>query len=81
MFVMGEHVGTTPLEIEDRLIFPVQYPSSKAALYGRIVLERTGCERAVRRVDLAAANEGMMVIELECADSMPPEAPPAERPN
>lgn len=65
VFVMGESVGVTPLEIEDRLIYPVSYPAARAALYGRVVLEHAGCERTSRPIDLAAANDGV-VVELRC---------------
>jgi hypothetical protein len=76
VFVMGERLGTTPLEVEDRLIFPVSYPSTKAELYGRVVLQREGCEAVARLVDLRAANEGL-VVELVCGKEVSsPESPP-----
>lgn len=77
VFVMGEHVGRTPLDVEDRSIFPVHYPPSLAALYGRIVLERPGCDRVVRTVDLRAANEGI-VVDLHCVPTPTHETPPPE---
>ncbi|MEZ4332131.1 MAG: PEGA domain-containing protein [Myxococcota bacterium] len=76
VFVMGQRVGRTPVDVEDRLVFPVHYPSSLAALYGRIVLERPGCDRIVRTVGLSAANEGL-VVDLDCGPRPGPEAPTA----
>jgi hypothetical protein len=76
VIVMGQVVGTTPVEVPDRLIFPTDFLSSQAELYGRIVLERTGCERAVRSIDLEAANAGIDV-ELVCESASPPATTPA----
>lgn len=77
VFVMGERVGVTPVEIEDRLIFPVTYPAERAALYGRVVLEHEGCEPTSRAIDLTATNEGT-TIELSCdASAATSSDPPA----
>lgn len=65
VFVMGESLGVTPLEVDDRLVFPVDYPRDRADLYGKIVLRKEGCETVVRSLDLRAANEGI-VEELHC---------------
>jgi hypothetical protein len=64
---MGVLVGKTPLEVEDRLVFPVAYPRDKADLYGKIVLRHEGCETVVRSLDLRASNEGL-VVELDCRE-------------
>lgn len=70
VYVMGERLGTTPLEVEDRLVYPVHYPREKAELYGRIELRKDGCETTVRALDLRASNEGL-VVELRCAETPP----------
>jgi hypothetical protein len=84
VFVMGNRVGTTPLEVEDARVYPVQYPSELAPLYGKLVLRHPGCEELVQNLDLRAANEGV-VAHLGCgvqdrrADASPNSNPDAAR--
>lgn len=40
VYVMGDKVGVTPLEISRKDVFPNTYPSNKESLYGRIILKR-----------------------------------------
>jgi len=84
VFAMGSRVGTTPLEVEDTRVYPVQYSSELAPLYGKLVLRHPGCDELVQNLDLRAANEGV-VAHLVCggadrhADAPPTNSPDAAR--
>jgi len=65
VFAMGEKLGTTPLDVENARVFPVDYPRELAASYGKIVLRFPGCEDLVRNLDLRSANEGI-TAKLTC---------------
>jgi hypothetical protein len=68
VYVMGERLGTTPLDVADARLFPVHYPRELSDLYGKVVLRHPGCEELVRAVDLQAANEGISA-SLVCGDT------------
>ncbi len=63
---MGERVGITPLDVEDRMVFPVDYSRDKAHLYGKILLRKESCEDSVHPLNLKVANQGL-VVELRCS--------------
>src|SRR5208283_1962038 len=43
VFAMGERIGTTPLSISPKDVFPTTYPKEKESLYGKLILKKTGC--------------------------------------
>lgn len=82
VFVMGQRVGVTPLELEDARAFPMRYPPEQRALYGRVVLRKEGCREYVVPLSVEASNHGI-VAQLDCGGSSaaaggPPVAAPAE---
>jgi hypothetical protein len=71
VFVLGERLGTTPLDVPDARIFPIHYPRELSGLYGKVVLRHPGCEELVRAVDLRATNQGISA-QLACAHAAGP---------
>lgn len=71
VFVMGERVGTTPLELDDSLAFPLSYPPERRALYGKVVLRHEGCEEWQAPLSVKAARYGI-VAELDCEPGVTP---------
>lgn len=68
VFVMGERVGVTPLELEDARAFPMRYSPEQRALYGRVVLRKEGCREYVVPLSVEALNHGI-VAQLDCGGS------------
>jgi hypothetical protein len=86
VFVMGERLGATPLDLDDARAFPLRYPAEQRALYGKVVLRHEGCREYVAPLSVDAANHGI-VAELDCDEpgaagvSAPSAAPAGERPS
>jgi len=59
-------LGVTPLSISGREIYPNTYPDEKAALYGKVVISKTGCKTITRRVTPGDIKRGLD-IQLDCA--------------
>jgi hypothetical protein len=70
VYVMGEKVGVTPLEISRNQVFPNTYPSEKESLYGRIILKKEGCSEFTRTVSAEIGNAGLHA-KLDCTDLNP----------
>ncbi len=76
VYVMGEIVGTTPVEVTAKQVFPSLYPSEQTPLYGRIFFSLEGCEEYAMPVGTGHLSKGMKV-KLEC-DPMRPVAQPVQ---
>lgn len=65
VWVMGEKVGTTPLRLRERAIYPNDFPDDRAHLYGVITLRRDGCDNQLYRVKRNDISNGLN-IDLAC---------------
>lgn len=79
-------LGTTPLTVAQRDLYPNRYPPQRTALYGKVIIRRAGCADLVRRVTLDDIREGLRV-RLTCstaaagaATGLPPSAPEPAQP-
>jgi hypothetical protein len=75
VYVMGEKVGVTPLQINHKDVFPNTYPRDKESVYGRITLKKEGCADFTRTVSGEISNSGLHA-KLDCADINPAATPP-----
>jgi PEGA domain len=67
VYVMGEKVGVTPLQINRKEVFPNTYPRDKESVYGRIILKKEGCSDFTRTVSAEISNAGLHA-QLDCGD-------------
>jgi hypothetical protein len=65
VYVMGENIGVTPLEISHKDVFPNIYPREKESLYGKIILRKAGCKDYTRTVSGDVTNFGLHA-KLDC---------------
>jgi hypothetical protein len=74
VIVMGQELGTTPLAIPVKSVFPAVYAPELEAQYGRIMVKKSGCSDYVTTVDGNVLGRGLKV-QLECAATAaaPPE--------
>ncbi|WP_206609572.1 peptidase associated/transthyretin-like domain-containing protein [Thiohalobacter thiocyanaticus] len=86
VFTIGGRVGTTPLTLSERDIYPNSYPPEDVDLYGVIILRRDGCTDYRRRVTRSDIEQGILA-RLDCgasaaavAPAVPAPEPPATRP-
>jgi hypothetical protein len=70
VYVMGEKVGVTPLQISHKDVFPNTYPRDKESVYGRIILKKEGCSDFTRTVSAEISNAGLHA-QLDCGDINP----------
>lgn len=70
VYVMGEKVGVTPLQIRKRDVFPNIYPREKESEYGRVTLRKEGCSDFTRTVSAEISNRGLRA-QLVCGDIKP----------
>jgi hypothetical protein len=75
VYVMGEKVGVTPLQINHKDVFPNTYPRDKEPVYGRITLKKDGCADFTRTVSGEISNAGLHA-KLDCAGIDPAGAVP-----
>jgi hypothetical protein len=66
--IVGE-LGTTPLSISERDIYPNSYPEDRQSLYGKVMITRDGCTAVTRRVTLDDISGGMD-IDLQCEQTV-----------
>ena len=70
--VIGGKAGVTPLTIDERDIYPNNYPDDRVDLYGTVVLRHPGCEPLRHRVTLGDIRDGLQ-LRLNCeGDAAPP---------
>jgi len=74
VYVMGEKVGVTPLQISRDKVFPNLYPKEKESLYGRVTLRKAGCLDFTRTISTEIGNNGLHA-QLDCGDKNPAAAP------
>jgi hypothetical protein len=65
VYVMGQAVGRTPIEISQPTLYPSVYPQEQQHLYGVVTLKKTGCADFQRRVSGRDIARGLQV-ELDC---------------
>jgi PEGA domain len=70
VYVMGEKVGVTPLQISHKDVFPNTYPREKESVYGRVTLKKAGCSDFTRTVSAEISNVGLRA-QLDCGDMNP----------
>lgn len=75
--LIGGKAGVTPLTVDERDIYPNNYPDARAERYGTITLRHAGCEPLHHRVMLDDLKQGLH-LRLNCAAaSTAPAARPA----
>ena len=67
VYVMGEAVGVTPLEITQNQLYPAAYDAGKTELYGKIVIRKPACEAFSQRIKYQDFPKGLQVT-LKCGD-------------
>ena len=67
VYVMGDLVGETPLEIDQRDLFPTVYDQSKQDVYGTILFKKRGCEDSNQPVGMNAGATGIKA-KLVCEE-------------
>ena len=70
VYVMSEKVGTTPLKIEQKTVFPVSYPKEKESLYGQVILKKAGCSDYAKTVNAKVLSVGIKA-RMDCGDLSP----------
>ena len=70
VYVMGEKVGLTPLEVNHMDVFPNTYPKEKESMYGRITLKKEGCFDYTRTVSGEVSKSGLQA-KLDCSETTP----------
>jgi hypothetical protein len=70
VYVMGEKVGVTPLQINSQDVFPNTYPRNKESEYGRITLKKAGCSDFTRTVSGDISSAGLHA-KLDCGNNNP----------
>lgn len=80
VYVMGEKVGLTPLEVSHTDVFPNTYPREKESMYGRITLKKEGCFDYTRTVSGEVSKSGLQA-KLDCAQMNPALSSDASRSN
>ncbi|MBI3479584.1 MAG: PEGA domain-containing protein [Nitrosomonadales bacterium] len=68
VYVMGEKIGVTPIDISTKKVFPNIYPVEKQSMYGRITLKKAGCTDFTRTISSEISNNGLRA-QLDCSDS------------
>lgn len=76
VFVFGESIGHTPVDVAVAQVFPATYPADKETLYGRLVVRKEGCEEKTVPVGTRTVAKGVKV-RLECEQPIPASAPDA----
>lgn len=73
VYVMGEPLGVTPLDIRKEQIFPGTYPSQLQNEYGIVTLEYQGCETYRKTINNTILEDGLNA-KLKCQDTRAPAA-------
>lgn len=66
--LIGGKVGVTPLTIDERDIYPNNYPDARTDLYGTVVLRHPGCESLRHRVTRSDISRGLN-LHLDCGNT------------
>jgi hypothetical protein len=70
VYVMGEKVGVTPLQITRDQVFPNIYPKDKVALYGKVMIRKAGCADYTGTVSTQVSSYGLHA-KLDCGGNKP----------
>ncbi len=70
VYVMGENMGVTPMQISHTDVFPNIYPRQKESLYGKIILRKAGCKDYTRTVSGDITGFGLHA-KLDCGSPTP----------
>lgn len=65
VLLIGGSAGRTPLTVDERAIYPNNYPNDSAQLYGTVTLRHEGCKTLVHRVT-GSDLERSLQIALDC---------------
>ena len=68
VYVMGERLGTTPMVIDLKLIYPVTYAKEDVQSYGRITLKRENCSDQIITVTAQMVSDGIKA-RMDCIGS------------
>jgi len=68
VYVMGEKIGVTPLNISHKDVFPNIYPHEKESVYGRVNLKKAGCADFTRTISTEISSNGLRA-QLDCKDT------------
>jgi hypothetical protein len=68
--IVGD-LGVTPLQIDERDIYPNDFPPDMLDRYGKLFITRAGCVPVTHRVTLAEVGSGVTVA-LDCLEPRPP---------
>jgi len=79
VYVMGNKMGVTPMQLSRTDVFPNLYPREKESLYGKVTLRKEGCKDYTREVSGDITGFGLHA-KLDCASPAPSTAaqPPSE---
>ncbi|MGA8864633.1 MAG: PEGA domain-containing protein [Gallionella sp.] len=67
VYVMGENIGVTPVEISQKDVFPTVYPGDKVSLYGKVTLRKAGCADLTKTINGNIIANGLRA-KLDCAN-------------
>jgi len=70
VYVMGEMIGATPLQITREEVFPRNYPKGRESLYGRVVIRKDGCADFSSTISTEVGRKGLHA-KLDCTDKTP----------
>lgn len=76
VYVMGERLGETPLELSSSQVFPVTYPSALQDKYGKVELKYPGCQPYEKAISGYVLANGMNA-RLDCGQAAPEQTPAA----
>ena len=65
VLLIGGSAGLTPLTVDERAIYPNDYPNEKVHLYGTVTFHHADCETLVHRVTRGDLEHGLQVT-LDC---------------
>jgi hypothetical protein len=68
--IVGD-LGVTPLQIDERDIYPNEFPPEMLERYGKLFIIQAGCEAVTHQVTLAEVGSGVAVA-LDCQAPHPP---------
>jgi len=67
VYVMGDKVGITPIEIRRDQVFPNIYPNEKLPSYGRVTLKKSGCADYTTPIGGEISSMGLHA-KLDCGE-------------
>jgi hypothetical protein len=70
VYVMGNNMGVTPMQLSRTDVFPNIYPKEKESLYGKVTLRKDGCKDYTRSVSGDITGFGLHA-KLDCGSPAP----------